>query len=181
MRYDPRSLNKSKNRRRNVRGFWRKTSFLEWETKVAECQGALGDHSGLVTGPASLTCKPVQSHRSCTQKGSMIGLIHCYFPREIILFYFILFYFILFYFILLSFCLLRAAPMAYGSSQARSLIRAVAASLFHSSRQCQILNPLSEAKDQTGNLMVPSRICFCSTTIGSMRNSFKCYLWNHVL
>ena len=31
--------------------------------------------------------------------------------------------------------------------------------LHHSSRQCQILNPLSEARDPTPNLMVPSWIC----------------------
>ena len=31
-----------------------------------------------------------------------------------------------------SFCLFRAAPMAYGVSQARDEIRAVAASLYHS-------------------------------------------------
>ena len=30
--------------------------------------------------------------------------------------------------------------------------------LHHSSRQCQILNPLSEARDRTHNIMVPSRI-----------------------
>ena len=65
----------------------------------------------------------------------------------------------------------RAAPSAYGGSQARSLIRAVATGLcqshsnsgsnhvcdlHHSSRQRQILNPLSKARDQTRNLMVPS-------------------------
>ena len=33
--------------------------------------------------------------------------------------------------------------------------------LHHSSRQCQILNRLSEARDQTCNLMVPSWIRFC--------------------
>ena len=32
----------------------------------------------------------------------------------------------------LSFCLFRATPMAYGRSQARGLIEAVAASLYHS-------------------------------------------------
>ena len=42
---------------------------------------------------------------------------------------FILFYFILFYFILVFF---RAAPAAYGGSQARGLIGAVAASLHQS-------------------------------------------------
>ena len=30
--------------------------------------------------------------------------------------------------------------------------------LYHSSQQCRILNPLSEARDQTQNLMVPSQI-----------------------
>ena len=34
--------------------------------------------------------------------------------------------------------------------------------LCHSSWQCQILNPLSEASDRTLKLMVPSRIHFCS-------------------
>ena len=37
--------------------------------------------------------------------------------------------------------------------------------LCHSSWQCWILNPLSKARDQTHNLMVPSRICFhCAMT-----------------
>ena len=35
---------------------------------------------------------------------------------------------------------------------------------LHHSSQRQILNPLSEARDQTQNLMVPSRISFCCTT-----------------
>ena len=39
--------------------------------------------------------------------------------------------------------------------------------LHHSSRQCQILNPLSEARDQTRDLIVPSRICFCCTMAGA--------------
>ena len=39
---------------------------------------------------------------------------------------------LLFYFILLFFCLFRAAPVAYGSSQARGRIRAAASSLHHS-------------------------------------------------
>ena len=33
--------------------------------------------------------------------------------------------------------------------------------LHHSSRQRRIVNPLSKGRDQTGNLMVPSRIRFC--------------------
>ena len=37
--------------------------------------------------------------------------------------------------------------------------------LHHSSPQCQILNPLSEARDRTHGLMVPTQICFrCATT-----------------
>ena len=69
----------------------------------------------------------------------------------------------------LSLLLFRAAHEAYISSQARVQIRATAASLHHShsnegsqlslqsklqlSQQCQILNPLSEARDQTLTLM----------------------------
>ena len=41
-----------------------------------------------------------------------------------------------------------ATPTAYGDSQARGLIGAVAASLpTPQPRQCQILNPMSEAMD----------------------------------
>ena len=39
--------------------------------------------------------------------------------------------------------------------------------LHHSSRQRQILNPLSEARVQTCNLMVPSQICFHCATMGT--------------
>ena len=39
--------------------------------------------------------------------------------------------------------------------------------LYHSSRQCQILSPLSEIRDRTHNLMVPSRICFCCAMMGT--------------
>ena len=66
-----------------------------------------------------------------------------------------------------------AAPAAYGGSQARGRIGAVATGLpraiatqdpsrvcdlHHSSQQRQILNPLSKGRDRTRNLMVPSRI-----------------------
>ena len=63
--------------------------------------------------------------------------------------------------------LFRAAPLAYGDSQARGPIGATAANLHHSSRQLQILNLLSKARDQTHNLMVPSRNCFHCTTTGT--------------
>ena len=44
--------------------------------------------------------------------------------------------------------------------------------LHHSSRQCQILNPLIAARDRTRNLMDPSRICFHCTTMGTPGVSF---------
>ena len=72
------------------------------------------------------------------------------------------------------FRLFRAAPVAYGDSQARGPIRAVTAglqqshsnwgsephlNLYHSSGQRQILHPLSEARDQTWVLMDASWAC----------------------
>jgi len=73
----------------------------------------------------------------------------------------------------LLFAFSRAAPVAYGGSQARGLIRAVAVSLHQSHSnsgsqprlrptpqlmQHKILNPLSKARDRTRNLTVPSWI-----------------------
>ena len=55
-------------------------------------------------------------------------------------------------------CFLGPAPTAYGGSQARGPIRAAATGLHHSSQQCQILNPMNEARDQTCILMDPSRV-----------------------
>ena len=67
--------------------------------------------------------------------------------------------------------------MAYGGSQARGPIGlhhsysnsdpSLVYDLHHSSQECQILNPLSEARDQTVNLMVPNRICFHCATKGT--------------
>ena len=42
--------------------------------------------------------------------------------------------------------------------------------LHHSSWQCQILNPLSEVRDRTRNLMFPSRICYPLSHEGNSRN-----------
>ena len=95
------------------------------------------------------------------------------------LFFFPIFFF--FFFRFFFFFLFRAAPAAYGGSQARYLIGAVATGLrqshcnegsepcvcdlHHISGQRQILNPLIEVRDQTHNLMVISQICFhCATT-----------------
>ena len=46
--------------------------------------------------------------------------------------------------------------------------------LHHSSRQCQILNPLSEARDGTHNIMVPSQIHFHRATMGTPEFFFNC-------
>ena len=74
---------------------------------------------------------------------------------------------------LFCFFFFRAVPTAYGSSQARGLIRAVATSLYHShsnarfecvcdlhhnSRHCQMLNPLREARNLTHFLMAISHV-----------------------
>ena len=91
-------------------------------------------------------------------------------------------------FFLSVFCIFRAAPSAYGGSQPKGLIRAIAAGLHHSqatqnpshacdlhhsSPQCRILNTLSKARDRTCNLMVPSQICFhCATTGNPQWKSF---------
>ena len=69
------------------------------------------------------------------------------------------------------FLFFKAAPVAYGSSQARGLIGATGADLHQSSRQRQILNPLSEARDRTRNLMVPSWIRFRCATTGTLGKS----------
>ena len=78
--------------------------------------------------------------------------------------------------------LFRTAPTEYGGSQAGGPIRAVAAGLqtatamqdpscicdlHHSSQKCQILNPLSGARDQTCVLMNASQLCFCWATMGT--------------
>ena len=88
----------------------------------------------------------------------------------------------IFIFIFCLFAFSRAAAVAYGGSQARRLIGAVAASprqptarwdlshvfdLYHSSRQRWLLNPLSKARDRTRNLMVPSQIHFYGATTGT--------------
>ena len=89
-----------------------------------------------------------------------------------------------FIFLFLFFFLFRAIPMAYGSSQARGQIENASTSLHrptamqdtscvcnphHSSWQCQILDPLSEARDQKHVLMNTSWVCFFCATTGTPR------------
>jgi len=44
--------------------------------------------------------------------------------------------------------------------------------ILHSARQRQILNPLSEARDQTPNLMSPSKIHFRWATMGTPKPKY---------
>ena len=83
-------------------------------------------------------------------------------------------------FIYLFVCLFRAAPAAYGGSQARGSNwncklpayttttapqdPSCVCDLHHSSWQCRILNPRSKARDQTCVLMDASQIRFCWAT-----------------
>jgi len=59
--------------------------------------------------------------------------------------------------IAIFFCHFRATPEAYRGSQAGGLVGTVAAGLLQP-LQCQNLNPLSKARDQTRNLRVSSQI-----------------------
>ena len=90
-----------------------------------------------------------------------------YIPTSIYEFTLLILFFFFFFFVFLPF--LGPLPSAYGGSQARGRIGAVATGLrqnhsnagsdhHHSSRQRRILNPMSKARNQTRNLMVPSRI-----------------------
>ena len=86
--------------------------------------------------------------------------------------------------------LFRAAPVAYGSSQARvdselqllAYTRATTTTtgdlscvycLHHNSWQCWILIPLSKARDQTCVLMDTSRVCSCWATMGILHMNFR--------
>ena len=99
----------------------------------------------------------------------------------------------MFSFFFLSF---RAVSKAYGSSQARGQIGAVAApayviaiatqdpsricNLHHSSQQHWILNPLNEARDQTCILMDTSRILSHCVTPGTLEVCFLILHSNHI-
>ena len=106
----------------------------------------------------------------------------------------VLIYQVLFFFFFLSFVFFRATPTAHAGSQARGPIgvtayaRATATpdpsrvcDLHHSSRQRRIFNPLSKARDQTRNLMVPSWIHFHCTTTGTPTRYYIMLYNKHVI
>ena len=86
-------------------------------------------------------------------------------------------------FVLFLFFFFKAAPMAYGGSWAGVELMLQLQALLHSQNSTRselhlrptlqlmatlwILNTLSEARDQTHNLMVPSQVHFCCTTKGT--------------
>ena len=74
--------------------------------------------------------------------------------------------------LLFIFCLFRVTSVAYGGSQARGPIGAIAAGLHHSSQQRWILNPLGEARNGTCILMDASQICFGQATMGILQLHF---------
>ena len=91
-----------------------------------------------------------------------------------------------------GFCLfvclfVRAAPVAYGSFQARDWIRTAAARLRHSSvldlyqssLQRWILNPLSRSRDLSRGLMYTSRVCYWWATVGTpLPSLYELWKWN---
>ena len=64
-------------------------------------------------------------------------------------------------------------PMAYARATATSDLSLVC-DPHNSSRQHQILTPLSKARDQTHNLMIPSWTRFCCATTGTPEDSDYC-------
>ena len=91
------------------------------------------------------------------------------------------------------FCLFRAAPGAYRGSHARDLIGAVDAGPHHNYSKAgsephlwptpqltatPILNPLSQAREQTRILLVPSQIRFRCATMETPFFFFWPHLWH---
>ena len=71
---------------------------------------------------------------------------------------------------------LELLPLAYSTATAAPDLSRIC-DLHHSSQQRQILNPLSEARDRTRDLMVPRHIRSCCTTTGTPDVSFSSSLF----
>ena len=93
------------------------------------------------------------------------------------------------------FLLFRALFVAYGCSQARGWIEAIAAGLRHSHSnirsepclqptprfwKCWILNPLGKARDRTHNFMVSGQIHFHCTTTRTPIFTFYFLSWGEI-
>ena len=74
----------------------------------------------------------------------------------------------LFFFFFFFFSLFRAAPAAYGSSQARGRMGAAAAGLTPQPQQHGVLNPLSRARDRTQVLMDTSWVRYQWATMWTL-------------
>ena len=94
-------------------------------------------------------------HNEDESQGGLYGMMSCLFVSMFVPVFFFFFPF-------------RAAPLAYGGSQARGQIGAIAAGLHHSSRQRRILNLLGEARDRTQILTDTSGV---RNPLGHNRNS----------
>ena len=108
---------------------------------------------------------PHQQHKEVWGRGETTEILFRYLFPQISSWSAGIGFFVCLFFVFV-FCLFRAAPVAYGGSQARGQMGAFAASLYHShsndsSCQCQILNPLSEVRDRTFILMDASWVCYC--------------------
>ena len=118
--------------------------------------------------PSSTTQSMFQSHSSRSWQSEQLNAIYAPPPSPKYLFFLLV---VGFLFFLNAF--LNASPAAYGSSQATGRSKlplpayttATATSnlscvcnLYHSSWQCQIPDPLSEARDQTCILMDPTQV-----------------------
>ena len=146
------ALKSKKKRRRNV-------DVLMWcgRLRIQHCHCSGSGHcSGSIPGPRNFLlpwAQPKTKQRCCRR---LILYLKHKATRHSIFVYFICFLFVCFVFS-------RATPVAYGGSQ----IGATAAGLHHSHSNTRsepltatlILNPLSEARDRTCNLIVPSWIC----------------------
>ena len=75
-----------------------------------------------------------------------------------------------------NFFFLKAAPVAYGGSQARGWIGAVAASLHHSHSNAGSLIHWAKVRDQTRVLMDTNQVHYCWAMMGTPHNSI--YLRN---
>ena len=139
----PRSEAASMARRRYI-GTWRRCSFqitammVVLPTRVTKNMAQKGMEIQVCTAssPGVPVTRKVEMTESLLLMGNMMPGPHA-FPRakgDVNFFFF---------------CLFRPTPRAYGGSQAKSWIGATTAGLHHSSGQCQILNPLSEARDGT--------------------------------